>query len=79
MLAEQSHMNQDVMNIGRANSMYAIMVKFDGEWTYVTADGAARPVLYKTSSDAEEVAEQWRLTGKEHNIKVVVYGEHNES
>jgi len=55
------------------------MVKSDGEWTYITADGGARPVLYKTSNDAEEVAEQWRLTGKEHNIKVVVYGEHNES
>ena len=55
------------------------MVKFDREWIYVTADGEARPVLYKTSSDAEEVAEHWRLTGKEHNIKVVIYGEHNES
>lgn len=56
--------------------MYAIQVKWpDGGWMYVTEGPAddLRVKVYPTSEAAENVAETWRLTGKEENVKVVVY------
>ena len=45
------------------------------DWLYVTEGPAddLRVKLYPTSEAAEEIAESWRLTGKEQNVKVVVY------
>ena len=54
---------------------YAIKVKMSyDDWMYVTgSDG--KPVTYLSSEAAEDMAEVWRLTGKEGNVKVVVYKE----
>lgn len=54
---------------------YAIQVILDGDWIYVTESWGDTlvPKLYDTSEAAEEIAESWRLTGKEHNVRVVVY------
>lgn len=55
---------------------YAIKVKWpDGGWMYVTEGSYddLRVKVYATSEAAEEVAEAMRLTGKEDNVKVVVY------
>jgi hypothetical protein len=57
---------------------YAIKVKWpDGGWLYVTEGPAndLRVKVYSSSDAAEEIAESWRLTGKEENVKVVVYKE----
>lgn len=55
---------------------YAIKVMWQpNDWMYVTEGPAddLRVVVYPTSEAAENVAETWRLTGKEENVKVVVY------
>ena len=56
---------------------YAIMINAfgDDDWIYVTEDSLDGPCVkvYTTSEEAEEVAEIWRLPGKELNVKVVTY------
>ena len=57
-------------------TQYAIKVMWQpNDWLYVTEGPAddLRVKLYPTSEAAEEIAESWRLTGKEQNVKVVVY------
>ena len=54
------------------------MVKIGStDWIYVTkstVDGF-EPILYNSSEEAEDIAEIWRLPGKEQNVKVVTYNE----
>jgi len=38
-------------------------------------DSDMKPVTYLSSEAAEDMAEVWRLTGKEDNVRVVVYKE----
>lgn len=55
---------------------YTIQVQWpDGGWMYVTEGSFddLRVKVYDSSEAAETVAETWRLTGKENNVKVVVY------
>jgi len=57
---------------------YAVQVRFghEDDWLYVTrstVDHDVEVVLYDSSEAAEEVAESWRLTGKEHYVKVVTF------
>lgn len=45
---------------------------------YVTTGSCAadlKPMLFEHSVDAEDLAESWRLTGKEQLVKVVPYNE----
>ena len=52
---------------------YAIKVKLENDWIYVTegTNGDLRIKTWLNEMDAEDMAEHWRLTGKEHNVKVV--------
>lgn len=55
---------------------YAIQVWFDNDWQYVTTGSSVNqltPLLFNNSVDAEDIAEKWRLSGKEEFVKVVLY------
>lgn len=57
---------------------YALQVWINDDWMYVTTGSCAEdltPLLFDNSIDAEDIAEHWRLTGKEIYVKVVTYGE----
>ena len=56
---------------------YAIKIKVEDDWIFVTEDSldGLVPMLYNTSQEAEELAEVWRLPGREYNVKVVTYDE----
>lgn len=57
---------------------YAIQVMFDGAWMYVTEqdnEGNLQAKTYPSAEWAEEIAESWRLTGKESYVRVVTYEE----
>ena len=60
---------------------YAIMVMFEGDWMYVTL-GSGENIRVRTFDnfiDAEDVAEAWRLSGREQYVKVVPYNESKDS
>lgn len=59
---------------------YAIQVWFENSWIYVTTGSCAddlKPLLFDNSIDAEDIAEEWRLTGKEEYVKVIPYESEN--
>ena len=60
--------------------MYAVMICLDGhdDWIYVTETGAHNSYdlevkLFATAEQAESHADVWRLSGKEHQVRVVEY------
>lgn len=57
---------------------YAIQIWFENSWMYVTTGSRAddlKPMLFDNSIDAEDIAEDWRLTGKEEYVRVVPYND----
>lgn len=61
---------------------YAIQVWLEDSWMYVTTGTRQedlKPMLFEQSIDAEDIAESWRLTGKEQYVKVVPYNESENS
>lgn len=58
---------------------HALMIKIDSlkeDWVYVTTGSNIsdiKPLLFDDSITAEDIAEEWRLTNKEQNVKVVPY------
>lgn len=55
---------------------YAIKIFVESEWMYVTTGRRVDelvPLLFDTAIEAENLAENWRLTGKEQFVKVVTY------
>lgn len=56
------------------NIYYAIKILVNNEWTYITESCSDFQVkLYSCSETAENLAEFFRLTGKEDRVKVVTY------
>jgi len=60
--------------------MYAVMICLDGQddWIYVTETGAHNSYdlevkIFATEQQAERHADVWRVTGKEHQVRVVEY------
>ena len=66
-----------------SNSKWAIMVCLDGkdDWIFVTENTGScdmfdlRPLLFDDINVALEHAKTWTVPSKEHNVKVVNYGE----
>ena len=58
---------------------YAIMIKIDclnDDWIFVTTGSNAsdlKPLLFDDPIVAEDLVEEWRLSGKEKSVKVVPY------
>jgi len=52
---------------------YAVMVWFEDDWMYVTQGSGFNVLTFDNSIDAEDLAESWRLTGREEYVKVVPY------
>lgn len=55
--------------------LYAVQIKMDDYWMYLTEGSDDNPTVktFRSGDTAEEVAEYFRLTGKEHHVRVVVY------
>lgn len=61
---------------------YAIQVMWQpDDWMYITEGrfDDLQVKVFNSSEAAEEIAEHFRLTGKEENVKVVVYKEVNNA
>lgn len=57
---------------------YAIQIWFEDSWMYVTTGSHKsnlKPLIFEDAIAAENLAEEWRLTGKENFVKVVPYNE----